>query len=87
MAHFLPFTKVITSEETAEVVMHEVFWHHGLPDSIISDWGLNSFRNSGSISSKCLRSLVTSPMAITLKQTGVRISTKTEKELELKDED
>ena len=37
MAHFLPCTKEISSEETAEIVMREVCRHHGLPDSIISD--------------------------------------------------
>ena len=36
MAHFVPSTKAITSEETAALVMREVFRHHGLPDSIIS---------------------------------------------------
>ena len=36
MAHFLPCTKAITSEETTEVVMREVFRHHSLPDSIIN---------------------------------------------------
>ena len=39
MAHFVPCTKAISSEETAEVVMREVFRHHGLPDTIISDRG------------------------------------------------
>ena len=39
MAHFLPCIKVITSEEIVKVVMREVFRHHGLPDSIISDCG------------------------------------------------
>jgi hypothetical protein len=39
MAHFVPCTKAITSEETAALVMREVFRHHGLPDSIISDRG------------------------------------------------
>ena len=39
MAHFLPCTKEISSEETAEIVMREVCRHHGLPDSIISDRG------------------------------------------------
>ena len=45
MAHLLPCTKAITSEETAEVIMREVFRHLGLPDSIISDrtWGPSSF--------------------------------------------
>ena len=35
--HFLPCTKEITSEETTEIVMCEVFRHHGHPDSITSD--------------------------------------------------
>ena len=39
MAHFLPCTKEISSEETAEIVMRKVCQHHGLPDSIISDCG------------------------------------------------
>ena len=39
MAHFVPYTKEITYEETAGIVMHEVFWHHGLPDNIINDRG------------------------------------------------
>ena len=39
MAHFLPCTKEISSEETAETVMREVCRHHGLPDSIISGCG------------------------------------------------
>ena len=39
MAYFVPCTKEINSEETKEIVMHEVFWHHGLPESIISECG------------------------------------------------
>ena len=39
MAHFWPCTKEITSEETVVIVMREVFRHHGLPESIISDRG------------------------------------------------
>jgi transposase InsO family protein len=39
MAHFLPCTKTINSQETAELLMREVFRHHGLPDDIISDRG------------------------------------------------
>ena len=39
MAHFLPCTKTITSQETADLLMREVFRHHGLPDDIISDRG------------------------------------------------
>ena len=37
MAHFVPCTREITSEETTGIGMREVFQHHGLPDSIISD--------------------------------------------------
>ena len=37
--HFLPCTKSITSQEVADLVMREVFKHHGLPDDIISDRG------------------------------------------------
>ena len=39
MAHFLPCTKTINSQETTDLVMREVFRHHGLPDDIISDRG------------------------------------------------
>ena len=39
MAYFVPCTKEITSEETVGIVMREVFRHHGLPESIISDRG------------------------------------------------
>ena len=37
MAHFLPCTKSITSQETVDLVMREVFKHHGVSDDIISD--------------------------------------------------
>ena len=39
MAHFLPCSKEISSEEIAEIVMREVCRHHALPDSIINDRG------------------------------------------------
>ena len=39
MAHFLPCTKAINSKETADMVMREVFRHHGILDDIISDRG------------------------------------------------
>ena len=39
MAHFIPFLKSISREETTNVVMREVFRLHGLPDNIISDHG------------------------------------------------
>ena len=64
MAYFVPCTKEITSEETVGIVMREVFWHHGLPDSIISDRDRNSCQNFGSISSKFSMSLATFPPSI-----------------------
>ena len=39
MTHFLPCTKEINNEETIEIIMHEVFRHHGLLNSIINDHG------------------------------------------------
>ena len=39
MVHFLPCTKTITSQETTDLLMREVFRHHGLLDDIISDRG------------------------------------------------
>ena len=39
MTHFLPCTKDMTSEDTTNLVMHDVFYHHDLPDNIISDRG------------------------------------------------
>ena len=39
MAHFIPCTKDITSEQTALLVFQNVIRLHGLPDNIISDRG------------------------------------------------
>ncbi len=39
MAHFLPDRKDFTSEDTAQLLLQEVFRHHGLPQQIISDRG------------------------------------------------
>ena len=39
VTYFLSYTKEITSEETTRIVMREVFRHHDLLDSIISDHG------------------------------------------------
>ena len=39
MTHFLPCLKSISSQETANIIMREVFRHHGLPEDIISDCG------------------------------------------------
>jgi small neutral amino acid transporter SnatA (MarC family) len=36
MAHFLPYIKNISSQETKNIIMREVFRHHGLLDNIIS---------------------------------------------------
>ena len=37
MADFNPYTKDITSEETTNLIIHEVFRHHSLPNNIIND--------------------------------------------------
>ena len=39
MAHFIPCSKDITSEQTASLIFQHVVHLHGLPDSIISDQG------------------------------------------------
>ena len=39
MAHFVPCTKSITNQEVVDLVMRELFKHHGLPEDIISDRG------------------------------------------------
>jgi transposase InsO family protein len=39
MAHFLPCQKTINAEETATLLLHEVFKLHGLPEDITSDRG------------------------------------------------
>jgi hypothetical protein len=39
MAHFLPCKKTFTSQEIANLVLRDVFKHHGLPDEVISDRG------------------------------------------------
>jgi transposase InsO family protein len=39
MAHFSPCTKSISSEETAQILLRDVFRLHGFPDNIISDRG------------------------------------------------
>jgi hypothetical protein len=37
MTHFLPCVKSITSQQTTDIIMREVFRHHPLPNNIISD--------------------------------------------------
>jgi transposase InsO family protein len=39
MTHFLPCKKTFTSQETTNLVLRDVFKHHGLPDEVISDRG------------------------------------------------
>ena len=39
MAHFLPCVKTFTSQQMVNLVMREVFKHHGLPNDIVSDRG------------------------------------------------
>jgi hypothetical protein len=39
MAHFIPCKETITSEETAQLFMNNIFRLHGLPTTIISDRG------------------------------------------------
>src|ERR1700678_2260362 len=39
MAHFIPCSKTITSEQTASLIFQHVVRLHGLPDNIISDRG------------------------------------------------
>jgi hypothetical protein len=39
MAHFLPCTKSISGQETANLILREIFKLHGFPDDIISDRG------------------------------------------------
>jgi transposase InsO family protein len=39
ITHFLPCTKGINSEGTTDLLMREVFQHHGLPNNIKSDRG------------------------------------------------
>ena len=40
MVHFCPTNTTITAEGTADLYLHHVFKHHGLPADIVSDRGL-----------------------------------------------
>jgi RNase H-like domain found in reverse transcriptase/Reverse transcriptase (RNA-dependent DNA polymerase)/Integrase zinc binding domain/Chromo (CHRromatin Organisation MOdifier) domain/gag-polyprotein putative aspartyl protease len=40
LAHFIPTTVHVTAEETAKLYLRHVFKHHGIPDNIISDRGV-----------------------------------------------
>ena len=39
MAHYIPTSEMVTSEQVARLFFDKVFNHHGIPDSIISDRG------------------------------------------------
>jgi transposase InsO family protein len=39
MAHFMPYNKTVTSEETARFFMDNIYKYHGLSDNNISDRG------------------------------------------------
>ncbi len=39
MAHFTPCSKLITAEETAQLILDEIVQLHGLPEEIVSDRG------------------------------------------------
>jgi hypothetical protein len=39
MAHFMPYNKTVTDEETAKFFMDNIYKYHGLPDDIISNQG------------------------------------------------
>ncbi len=39
MVHYKPIKVTINALALVEVIIKAVVWHHGLPDSIISDWG------------------------------------------------
>ena len=37
MAYFIHFLMAILGEETAKLFLNNIYWHHGLPNNIISD--------------------------------------------------
>jgi hypothetical protein len=39
MAHFIPYTKTITGEETTKRFLDNIYYIHGLPNDIVSDMG------------------------------------------------
>jgi hypothetical protein len=39
MAHFMPYNKMVTGEETVRLFMDNIYKYHGLHDDIISDCG------------------------------------------------
>ena len=39
MAHYIPTTEEVTSEQVAKLFFDKIFKHHGIPDSLVSDRG------------------------------------------------
>ena len=39
MAHFAPYAKTISAEETTDLFLKNVMWLHGVPDDVTSDYG------------------------------------------------
>ena len=39
MAHYIPTTEEVTSEQVARLFFDKIFKHHGIPDSLVSDRG------------------------------------------------
>ena len=39
MAHFVPYKKTITNEDTANLFIDNIYRYHRLPDDIVSDRG------------------------------------------------
>jgi hypothetical protein len=39
MAHFMPYNKTVTGEETTILFMDNIYKYHGFPDDITSDHG------------------------------------------------
>ena len=56
-----PKKDIRTSEETTNLIMHDVFRHHSLPDNIDDH---NLYLNFGNISSQCSKSFANSPQVI-----------------------
>jgi hypothetical protein len=45
MAHFCPTTTNVTSEDTADLYLRDVFKNHGLPTDIVSDREMMEFNS------------------------------------------
>jgi hypothetical protein len=45
MAHFIPYTKIITEEETTKLFLDNNYRIHGLPNDIVSNRGIQFTSN------------------------------------------